>query len=218
LIIYLDEAGDVGLNFENQKTSRYLVIGLLVFQDSVAGAAHIGMVQAVKRTLKNKLQKRAVELKGSKLPISVKKYFLRELNKQTNWRLYVAVADKKAWVSHHTKNNMKLGRKTLYDEIAKRIFFQVDGIEKYLEINIVVDCSKNKREIAIFDEAITMALSGRLAKNALLSIRHRSSQEDAGLQAIDIFCSGINRKYEHNDLIWYKEFAERIAVEVEYKF
>lgn len=71
MIIYLDEAGDIGLNFENQKTSRYLVIGLLVFPESVAGAAHIRMVKAVKRTLKNKLHKNTVELKGNKLPISI---------------------------------------------------------------------------------------------------------------------------------------------------
>lgn len=195
-----------------------MVIGLLVFPDGSAGAAHIGMVQAVKRTLKNKLPKYTAELKGSKLTLSIKKYFLRESHKQPNWRLYVAVADKKSWVNHHHKNNHKLDKKVLYDELAKRIFFQVDNIETTLNIDLVVDCSKNKNEIMAFDKAIVMALSNHLAKNVRLSIRHRSSQEDMGLQAIDMFCSGISEKYEHGDHAWYKEFSENIAVEVEYKF
>lgn len=218
LIIYLDESGDLGFDFEHQKTSRYLVIGLLVFPGGAASAAHRGVVQAVKRTLKNKLQKHTIELKGNKLPLSIKKYFLREVSKQKNWCLYVAVADKKAWASHHIKNNLRLGKKILYDEIAKRIFSQVDNLEKVLNIDMVIDCSKNKNEIMAFDQAVIAALSGRLAKNALLSIRHCNSHEYAGLQAIDMFCSGMSKKYEYSDLTWYKEFSEKIAVEVEYKF
>ena len=99
MIIYLDESGNIGLNFEHQKTSRYLIIGLLVFPDGVASAAHINMVQAVKRTLKHKLPKYAAELKGNKLILPIKQYVLRIANKQSNWRLYMAISDKKSWVT-----------------------------------------------------------------------------------------------------------------------
>lgn len=218
MIIYLDESGDLGLDFEQKKTSRYLVVGLLVFPDGASGAAHTSMVRAVKRTLKNKLRKQAAELKGIKLPLSSKKYFLKEMNEQENWQLYIAIADKKAWASHHFRNKIKLCRKALYDEVAKRIFFQVDNLESFLSIHIVVDCSKNKKEIEIFNKTITEGLSSRLVEHASLSIKHRNSHEDAGLQAIDLFCSGLSKKYENKDLAWYGEFSERIAVEVEYKF
>lgn len=71
------------------------------------------------------------------------------------------------------------------------------------------------------DQIIIKALSERFVGNIplpRLSIEHRDSQENAGLQAIDVFCSGVSEKYENNEVVWHKEFANRIAVEVEYKF
>ena len=44
------------------------------------------------------------------------------------------------------------------------------------------------------------------------------SHEEAGLQAIDIFCGGVWNKYEKSDVTWYAEFSDKIATEVEYKF
>lgn len=100
-----------------------MVIGLLVFPDGFSGAAHIEMLKAVKRTLKSKLRKNTAELKGGKLALSIKKYFLREASKQQNWCLYVAISDKKSWINNHLRRNHKLEKKALYDEIAKHIFF-----------------------------------------------------------------------------------------------
>lgn len=77
MLIYLDESGDLGLSFDNRRTSRYLVIGLLVFPDGVNGDAHKAMVRAIKRTIKNKLPKGTIELKGSKVTLSIKRYFLK---------------------------------------------------------------------------------------------------------------------------------------------
>jgi hypothetical protein len=74
----------------------------------------------------------------------------------------MAVSDKKSWVTHHLKNNLKLEKKVLYDEIAKRIFSQIDDIEKVLNIDLIVDCSKNKRDIIVFDQIITTTLASRL--------------------------------------------------------
>jgi Protein of unknown function (DUF3800) len=216
LLIYLDESGDLGFDFNQKKTTRYLVIALLVCWDEVA---HLAMIRSVKRTLKNKLPKNTSELKGSNLALSIKKYFLKEINKEANWCLYAAVADKKAWVDHHISNHHREPKKkALYDEIAKRLFSQLDYLETTHCIDIVVDRSKNKDEITAFDKAIIAAVTKRLPKKARLTIKHRSSQEDAGLQAVDIFCAGIGKKYEKADLTWYAEFANRIAVEVEYKF
>lgn len=216
MIIYLDESGDLGFDFSQKKTSRYLVIALLVCWDD---AAHLAMIRAVKRTLKNKLHKNTAELKGNDLALSIKKYFLKEVSKQANWCLYVAVADKKAWVNHHISNYQREPKKkALYDEIAKRLFSQLDYLETTGRIDVVVDRSKNKDEIAAFDEAIISAITERFSKKTRLTIRHRNSQEDAGLQAVDIFCAGIGKKYEKTDLTWYREFADRIAVEIEYKF
>lgn len=216
LIIYLDESGNLGFDFSRSKTSRYLVIGLLVFLDA---AAHTGMIRAVKKTLKNKLPKATLELKGSNLALSIKKYFLREISKQEKWRLYTAIADKKSWVIHHVCNHrQEPEKKILYDELAKRLLSQLDRLDTISRLEIVVDRSKNKDEIILFDQAIMKEMRKRISKKTRLIIRHRDSQNEAGLQAIDVFCSGISRKYEAADDSWYKEFSDRVAVEVEYKF
>ncbi len=216
LIIYLDESGDLGFNFKNKKTSRYIVIGLLVFLN---GAANTAMINAVKKTLKNKLPKNTLELKGSNLAFPIKKYFLKEINKQKDWRLYAAIADKKSWVEHHVSNHHREPeKKALYDEITKRLLSQLDFLEMTERVDIVVDRSKNKDEISLFDKAIMVEIKKRVPKKTPLTITHRSSHGAAGLQAVDIFCYGIWRKYEFSDFAWYKEFSDRIAVEVKYKF
>lgn len=115
MIIYLDESGNLGFDFACQKTSRYLVMGLLVFLDV---PAHAAMVRAVKRTLKNKMSKAASELKGTHSVLPIKKYFLREMNKHTNWCLYVAIADKKSWLQHHIRNHRREpDKKAIYNEL-----------------------------------------------------------------------------------------------------
>lgn len=216
MIIYLDESGDLGFDFSRTKTSRYLVIGLLVFLDD---AAHTAMICAVKRTLKNKLPKMTLELKGSNLVLPIKKYFLKEIVKQEKWRLYAAIADKRSWVEHHIRNHRREpGKKVLYDELAKRLFSQIDYLHTARYLDIIVDRSKNKDEITIFDQVVTAEVKNRLGEKARLAIRHRDSKSDAGLQAIDLFCSGISRKYELSDYTWYQEFSDKIAVEIEYKF
>ena len=216
MVIYLDESGDLGLNLDHKKTSRYLVIGLLVCLDE---QAHAQIIRAVKRTLRNKLPKNSPELKGHKLSLPIKLYILKEITKEKNWRLYLAVADKKSWAAHYfSSHGEQPNKKVLYNEVAKRLFSQLDSLDGMHNIDIIVDRSKNKREIIEFDKIITSAIGCRMSKNSVLSIKHRCSQEDLGLQAIDIFCSGIGRKYERADNTWCQKFADRIAVEVEYKF
>lgn len=217
MIIYLDESGNLGFNFDILKTSHYLVIGLLVFFDRVS---HTEMIRAVRKTLKKKMPKRIYELKGIHLDLSLKKYFLRASKKENNWCLYTAIADKKSWLAHHTSNhhNKELDKKALYNELTSRLISQLDFLKTVDRIDIIVDRSKNREEIKIFDNVIMSRIKEQISKKVPVTITHRSSQEDAGLQAIDIFCSGIGRKYESSDFSWYREFGDKIAVEVVYKF
>lgn len=43
-----------------------------------------------------------------------------------------------------------------------------------------------------------------------------ASHERAGLQAVDLFCWGVARKYEHGDLTWYSLFQHMVKYEDEY--
>lgn len=216
MIIYLDESGNLGFDFSRRKTNRYLVIGLLIFLDEIT---HECMVRAVKKTLKNKLSKGIQELKGSSLGLSVKRYFLKELNKQQKWRLYVAIADKKSWAECYiSKHRRKPDGKVIYNELARRLLAQVDYLQAVRYVDITIDRSKSKGEIAVFDEVITAEIKKLVSKKTQIKIKHRDSKGDAGLQAIDMFCCGIGRKYEFSDEAWYKEFSDKIIVEATYKF
>ncbi len=216
LIIYLDESGDLGFDFNNEKTSRFLVIALLVCYDQDANA---NTLRSVKKTLKNKVSKNKNELKGSALALPIKKYFLSQMRKCSNWYLSAAIADKKTWLRNHNANNHhELKKKVLYDEIAKRVFSQLTDVDSATHIDIVIDRSKNKDEIGEFDAAVIAAVRDRINKKAYLNIRHSNSQEELGLQAIDIFCSGFGRKYEKNDFVWYSEFSDKTMSETVHKF
>jgi len=49
-----------------------------------------------------------------------------------------------------------------------------------------------------------------------LYITHELSQDNTGLQVVDLFCWGLFRKYESNDTKWYDVFKEAIGFEDEY--
>ena len=59
MVIYLDESGDLGFDFTQKNTRRYLIISLLVCGDD---AAHLAITRAVKKTLKNTIQNLQVKL------------------------------------------------------------------------------------------------------------------------------------------------------------
>ena len=61
---------------------------------------------------------------------------------------------------------------------------------------------------------IKKALQGRIDPKVPLEIFHHSSHENYGLQAVDLFCWGIFRKYEKKDREWFDIFAvEKVKYE-----
>jgi len=215
--IFLDEAGDLGFDFTKEKTSRYLVIGILVCFDNLS---HLSMLKAVKRTLKNKLSPQKEELKGSHSTLEVKKYFLKELKKGSdNWSVYTVIVNKKTWFNRYLSKHHKVPRKEiLYDEMSKYLFSLLDYIETANSLNVTIDRSKNKSiEINAFNVAILSSIEKGFSPKTRIEIKHCDSKNEAGLQAVDLFCSGIRDKYEKNEFSWYSEFSEKIAIETEYK-
>lgn len=216
LSIYLDEAGDLGFDLTKSKTSRYLIITILVCENADAVSR---ITRAIKLTLKNKFFDRLYELKGSDTSLAIKKYFFKKIPLANNWRLYAAIADKKTWLHHHVKNHgTELNKKALYDEVAKRLLTQIDFPKSISHVKIIVDKSKNKYEISDFDNRVIAELKKGIPDKAQISIRHRPSYEEPMLQAVDLFCWGIRRKYEREELEWYSVFSDKIAAEIEYKF
>jgi hypothetical protein len=215
LIIFLDESGDLGFDFSKPKTSRKFVITLLVCDDS--GGSN-GFKKAVRRTLKNKLNHKknnsrvVQELKGTGTTLAVKEYFYRQIPDDC-WRIYT-VALNKARVE--TRLRSPQGKKKLYNFLARFLLQHVNLSNAAPAVTLVVDRCKNKEEVKDFNGYVANQLESLLPLSIPLNIYHESSQDNPGLQAVDLFSWGIFRKYESQDLEWYRNFSGKIAFETEY--
>ena len=215
MIIYLDESGDLGFDFNKPKTSRKFVITLLVCDGADSAE---GFRKAARRTLKNKLNHKKrnsrviQELKGTGTTLTIKQYFYRQVP-DNGWRIYTVALNK---VRVEENLQTKHGKKKLYNFLARFIIEQVDLNNAAPAVTLVMDRCKNKEEIKDFNGYVANQLESLLPLNVPLNIYHESSQENAGLQAVDLFCWGIYRKYETLDLEWYQLYQGNIVFETEY--
>lgn len=214
MIIYLDESGDLGFDFSKRKTSEKFVITLLVCDDN---ETTLQFKKAVRRTLKNKVKRKKKnkfiqELKGARTSHEVKEYLFRNLP-GTGWQVYSVVLNKER-VFHRLRT--KQGKKKLYNFLARFILEKVDLSNHGVAVNLIIDRCKNKEEIRDFNCYVANQLEGLLPLNVPLYITHERSQDNAGLQVVDLLCWGLFRKYEMKDVKWYDVFKETVRFEDEY--
>lgn len=215
MFIYLDESGDLGFDFCKRKTTNKFVITILVCNTD---AARKEFAKAVRRTLKNKLSRKkgkprlTIELKGTNTTLKVKEYFLRNI-KSDDWAIY-ALALNKSRVEAHLKT--KIGKKKLYNFLSRFLLEKLPLSNAEQSVEIVVDRSKNKEETKDFNRYLFNQVEALLPLNTVFDISHLSSTESTPLQAVDLFCWGIFRKYEHDDRTWYDMFKDKIRFETEY--
>jgi hypothetical protein len=215
MIIYLDESGDLGFDFNGKSPSRKFVITLLVCNGQEVSR---GFKKAVRRTIKNKLNRKksnrriVQELKGTQTTITVKKYFYGQCP-DDGWRIYTIALNKKRV---NDKLQTAVGKKKLYNFLARLLLEKVDLTAPGSAVTLVIDKSKNKDEIADFNNYVANQLDALLPLDVPLNIYHERSHENPGLQSVDLFCWGIFRKHEKRDYQWYNEFSAKIAFETEY--
>lgn len=214
MIIFLDESGDLGFDFSKPKTSRKFVITLLVCNSN---DCTVGFRKAVRRTLKKKLNhcgsgRIVQELKGIGTTLAVKRYFYRNLPTD-GWRLYTVILNKERVYENLQNPHSK---KKLYNFLARFILEKIDLRNTAPAVTLITDRCKNREEIHDFNSYVENQLEALLPLNVPLNIYHERSQENAGLQAVDLFCWGIFRKYEVGDTEWYEIYREAISFETEY--
>ncbi len=96
MFIFLDEAGDLGFDFSKGGTSKTFTITLLIchYKNTL-----IAIGKAVKRTLKNKINKKkkkkrlVQELKGNATSHEVKRYFIKQMPND-GWEVFTIVLNK----------------------------------------------------------------------------------------------------------------------------
>lgn len=216
MFLYLDESGDLGFDFENKKPSRFFVITLL----AVTEPKSIKILnKAVAKTLAKKLNhakknNRIVsELKGSATNLAVKQYFLNYLSRHSlDFNLYSIVLDKLKLL-RHIKNPVK---ERIYNnmthQLLEKVVFPATG-----NVNLIVDRSKDNLGVKEFNDYLYANLSVCLNLQTKLYISHDSSEKHQGIQAVDMFCYGIARKYELQDESWYSLFNDKVKVECEFE-
>jgi phage host-nuclease inhibitor protein Gam len=214
MIIYLDESGDLGFDLGKAGSSRYFTITML----AVANKETAGYIKtAVKRTLKNKINHKKAnkrlenELKGSKTTLEVKQYFMQQMPLD-HWKLYSAIVNKQNVYSYLATTQ---GKNKLYNYISGQLIKKIEFPSIiHSDVELIVDRCKNTQGIKDFNQYLGSQLESVLPLSTNLKIQHNSSYENAGLQAVDLFCWGISRKYSHNDQDWYSLYSKWIREEV----
>jgi hypothetical protein len=215
MFIYLDESGDLGFDFSKTKTTRKFIITALV---CFSQAAERDFKKAIHRTLKKKVNRGknksrwVKELKGTGTSFEVKQYFLGRV-RCADWAVYTLVLNK---TRVNEPLRTRLGKKKLYNFLARLLMEKLPIREAVANVRLIVDRSKNREEIRDFNQYVENHLQAILPLNTGLTIEHLASHERAGLQAVDLFCWGLARKYERGDLAWYDLFKHMLKYEDEY--
>lgn len=215
--LFLDESGDLGFDFENTSCSRFLTLSVLAAHGASAAMA---IRDAVKKTLKRKVnggkksrKHPAIELKGTRTDLEVKKFFYKLISEQ-EFGVYAVTLNKKR-VNEELRCTPS-NKDRLYNYVARKVVEQIPFERASSSVELIVDKSKGKRGIADFDQYIVKQLHGRLDPRIKLTIRHQCSHADHGLSAADLFCWGIFRSREREDCVWRDIYAEKILLDEQY--
>lgn len=206
--LYLDESGDLGFDFVNKKPSKFFTVSILV----VRGENNRKLTKAVKVTLRRKFRKKqsVEELKGSKCPLNIKKYFYKQI-KDIKFSLYAITLNK-----IRLYERLRKDKERVYNFIARLVLDQIPFNHADLRVDIIIDKSKTKKSIFEFNQYILRQIKSKFDPKVPLNIYHYDSKQNLGLQAVDLFCWGIFRKYERGEKQWYRVFRDRIAYDKQY--
>lgn len=211
--VFLDESGGLSFDFTKGGTTRFFVVCLLVVPTA---SDHRRLLQAVERTIHHKLhkgrqpRKPTDELKGTQTPLSVKQYFFRQAQAAA-FSIYALILNKS---TVYETVRREPGR--LYDDMAQTLITRCPLYQARDRIYLILDRRLPGSEIRAFNQSLLVKLQRFLPVRTPCEFFHQPSQEHKGIQAADLFCWGIFRKYERDDERWYGIFQERIVLEEVY--
>lgn len=112
----------------------------------------------------------------------------------------------------------KLPKEThrIYNYISRLVLDAIPLENAQTRVKLIIDKSKNVPQIQEFNSTVINQLLGRLEPKVAIDIHHRSSVQENGLQAVDIFSWGIFRKYESGDSEWFDLFSSRVQHDQQY--
>lgn len=211
--IYLDESGDLGFDYTKQGTSRFFIITLLVIHSNEVNKKVIKMVE---RTIKEKINRGkkgknvVLELKGSNTDIGIKGYFYKHIE-DDQFEILTLILNKARVVQ-----KLRDKKEKLYNYVSRLLLEKCNLHKAEERVVLTVDKRKNKEDIKDFNSYLFNELVALIPSKIPFEQYHTASYAHKGLQAVDVFCWGIYRKYERRDLEWYNYFVSKIREEIVY--
>lgn len=202
--LYLDESGDLGFDFVSKKPSKFFTITILAIEGL---ANNRRLINAVKKTIRRKLGtkiRKDKELKGSSTTEAVKEYFYR-LVAPLPFALFSISLNKKKVYEKLTKEKSRV-----YNFVARLVLEKIRLENAKMRIQLIVDKSKGRKEIQEFNAYIFQQLEARIDPKVPFTIEHWESDENKGIQAVDMFCWGFFEKYERQNEKWRKTFDAKV--------
>lgn len=211
--LYLDESGDLGFNLQKRNSSNYFVVTILTIEGMDRNRA---LINAVKKTLNRKLNPRnkrkriVTELKGSKTSLDIKKYFYEQIQ-DIDFNIYSVVIDKRDVPIHMIKTGSHF-----YNVIARMLIEDFPFEIARVNVNMIIDKSKARPEVRTFNGYIKQQVERKIDPLVRFHINHVDSQQNYGLQAVDMFSYGIFERFERERFDWYNVFEQKIKGLSEY--
>lgn len=198
MIIYLDESGDLGFS---PGASNYFVITFLATKDNTP------LKRAVRKVKKKYRLAPGFELKGNTTPPKIKEDVLKRIA-SLDIDIYAIVMNK-ANVSPRLHQDTNI----LYNYVLGRIV--VPYICKQSVVTIVVD----RRVVSVtsgfkLDEYLAYKVWYENLAEVDMQIQHEDSKWTLGIQAADVVCNSIFRKYESGDERFYNLIRGKIKEEL----
>ena len=127
----------------------------------------------------------------------------------SNWSLYSIILDKKNILQ---KNLNGVQKDRLYNLMTYTLLSNIDFSNTNF-VNLNIDKCKTGKRVNDFDKYIRSNLELSLPIASKIDIAHKLSQNNTGIQSVDIFCYGLFRKHEYSDTDWYDNFKDKIKFE-----
>lgn len=206
IYVYLDESWDLWFDFENKSPSEFFTLTLVVVKDLKSNRSIKKQIEiTIKRKINTKNSKRLVsEIKGSKTNLSIKKYLYKRIS-NLNFDIYSITFNKKK-VNINLQNN----KARLYNYFVKKLIDKVDLSFVKQKLTIVLDKSKNKKEIKDCNDYLIRNIETRVSLKILVDILHEDSEVVKQLQLADVFCYWFFEKYNKKNTSWLKVYIKKV--------
>ena len=184
--LYLDESGDLGFDFFTKRPSHFFTVCIL----AVRGVEHNRRIlSAVKKTIRRKLGRGVrPELKGARTSLEVKKHFYNQVA-GIPFDIYTMTLNKR-----RVYDELARRKDRVYNFIARQVLDRIPAEDATTRIQLVIDRSKSKREIADFNGYIATSSPGEPSGSTSAMMRRGSTSSDRRSDTTDATSEGGEKK------------------------